>query len=106
MNYLKKVLYAYKAQYQQKFFRENITKEKLKDYDTNYDVSLEYELCDKVSGLNKCEFSIYLEDIPKTILNSLKFIPRRKNSPEFENIYMSCLLTFLDLITITKEQQQ
>ena len=78
----------------------------MKNYDTNYDVSLEYELSDKVSGLNKCEFQIYLENISKSIIGSIDKIPKKKNSYEFNNILISCLLTYLDLITITKLDQE
>ena len=42
LNYIKKVLYAHKLQYQKEFFQENITPEKLKNYDTRYDTDLEF----------------------------------------------------------------
>lgn len=99
LNYIKKVLYPYKAQYQTQFYCENVSQEKLSRYDTKYDPDLELDLQDKCSGLSKIEFKIYLEDISKTIFGIVNKIPKRKDSAEKNNIYISVLLTFLDLIT-------
>lgn len=60
---------------------------------------MERSLHDKCSGLNKSEFDFYLERVDKTILGEISKIPKKKNSAEFLNIYLSCLLTFTDLIT-------
>lgn len=106
MNYVKKVINPYKSQYQTKFYRENITREKLKNYDVRYDSDLELELINKSSGLNQCDFVVYLDDIAKTIKESIKCIPHKLHSNEFENIYISCLLTFLDLITLSDLEQE
>ena len=105
LNYIKKVLYPYKAQYQTQFYCENITEEKLGSYDTKYDPDLEWDLQDKCSGLNQSEFKIYLEDIAKTIKGIIERIPTKKNSSEWNRVYISCLLTFLDLITPETRQQ-
>lgn len=40
-----------------------------------------------------------MEDISKTIRGIVDKIPRRRNSSEKNNIYLSVLLTFLDMIT-------
>ena len=106
LNYIKKVLRIYKIQFQKEFFQENITRD-IQDENVKYNISFEYELQDKCSQLNKVEFLVYLQDIPRTILGSLtNSIPKKKHSSEFTNIYLSCLLTFLDLITPSVQEQK
>ena len=61
---------------------------------------------DKCSQISKSEFMIYLEDIARTIKGSLSKLPKKRNSPESMNIYMSCLLTFMDLITPSIEDKE
>lgn len=99
LNYLKKVLYPYKVQFQNQFYCENLSEEKLENLDTKYDPSLEWNLQDKCTGLNKSDFHFYLENVSKTLWDIVSKIPEKKNSSEKNDIYISCLLTFLDLIT-------
>ena len=67
---------------------------------------MEQNLQDSCSGIGKSEFQIYLSDVSRTIRGSIEKIPNRLNSHEKENIYISCLLTFIDLLTPEKVEQK
>ena len=48
------------------------------------------------------EFDCILHDIPSTIRKYMVKIPVSRYSAEWENIYISCLLTFLNAVTLSK----
>ena len=52
--------------------------------------------------MGRTEFELCLESVPETIKHVLKFIPHKKNSSEYNNIYISCLRTFLNQISLSK----
>lgn len=100
LNYIKRVLFALKVDYQNSEFREVISGYITQDKSTD---DIKKMLEDKASN-NYCdqlevEVTYYLNRITRTIKTYLKDIPFSADKLLMKNIYMSCILTFLNSIT-------
>ena len=97
LNYIKTIIYPYKVDFE---------KDNHIDNDENNSViftdsySLSTELIDDVDFFDKIEFNYTLESVSTLIKNYLNKIPVKKSSSEWLNIYTSCLLTFLESVTV------
>jgi len=97
LNYLKQILAFRKISFQQTEYAQCLTpKEKEIPY-SNFNYILQ-QSCD---DLRYVEFDVYLDDIAKTIKWVIKDIPYKKDIVVWNNIYLSCLLTYLDQITVS-----
>lgn len=98
LNYIKKVIYPYKVDFEMEFKIE----------DKNMDViqvgsfDLGSHMIESASLFDRLEFSISIDSIASIVQSHLRKIPKRKNSSEWTNIYLSCMLTLLDSITLTR----
>lgn len=101
LNYMKSILYPCKVDFQQQFYAQ--TKVEIDDLDYHSEYSFSDKLNDTVDELTRVEFSICLSDTHKSIREFLKKIPYKTNSSEWQNIYMSCLLSFLNSITLSND---
>jgi hypothetical protein len=101
LNYIKTVIYPYKVDFEQEYYSHDID-DLVTLGDNNFDFG-EYfgEECKIFSNL---DFSLSLGDLTTVIRSFLRKIPRKRNDPEWHNIYLSCLLTILNSITASKEQ--
>ena len=97
LNYIKTVIHPYKVDFEIEF--QNI-KEGVISTDTTFDV-ISY-ISDSSSLFDQVEFSFTLNDVSQIVKSYLKKIPCKKNSAEWINIYISCLLTLLNSITLTR----
>lgn len=98
LNYMRCTLYPAKVDYQQQYYAQTqITVEDI-DYVSEY--SFADKLNDTVDELTAKDFEICLGDIIRTARAFLCRIPYKKNTAEWINIYTSCLLTFLNSITL------
>ena len=101
LNYIKKIIYPYKVDFEQETYLQSE-----KDVELIYnDFDLGAALVDEINLFNSMEFSLTLSNIVMIIKDHLKKIPYKRNSCEWYNIYTSCLLTLLNSITITKFDQ-
>ena len=78
----------------------------LPDYhieDNRYDFSLEDYLSECTQKFRKAEFNAFLIDIGKTIRDYLKKIPYNISNNEWYNIVTSCLLTILNMCTLSNK---
>lgn len=104
VNYMKKSLYFLKVDFQQKHFSQTITTIEEQDNIDSLAYTFSDYLSENVNQLNKAEFSCSLSDFCKSIRFYLKDIPHNTTSYEWDNIYISCLLTLLNMIVLpTKE---
>lgn len=98
LNYIKKVIYPYKVDFELEFKLEN----------KNLDVlnvgtfDLGSHMIESSSLFDRIEFSLALDSVSQIVKSHLKKIPRRKNSSEWDNIYLSCMLTLIDSITLSR----
>lgn len=102
LNYLKAILYPRKVAFEQENYAQT-------DIILNEDENVIYvghtfanRLSDSVDDLVKVDFKCCLEDCCNLIKEFLKKIPYKYNSNEWNNIYISCLLSFLNSIIISR----
>ena len=60
-------------------------------------------ISESIDELSRVEFDACLHDTPKTLKNFLKRIPYYNDKNTWYNIYLSCLLTFLNAIVLDKK---
>lgn len=58
-----------------------------------------------IDQTKRLDFNLYLEDIPRTIKDFVYKCPYA-NQPIIHNIYKSCLLSFLNLITLRNDEEE
>lgn len=101
LNYIKRIIYPIKVQFEQSNYYQgvNYEKEELVADFTLY--TYKDQIQETLDKLNKVEFCLYLEQIPSVLKEFLNSIPHIKNSNEWLNIYTSCLLSLLNSITMS-----
>ena len=103
LNYMKSTLYPRKVDFQQQYYAQTSIITEDIDYVSEY--SFADRLNDTVDELTAKDFELCLSNIVETIQAFFnKKLPYKKSSAEWWNIYVSCLLTFLNSITFTNEQ--
>ena len=100
LNYLKKVLHHYKTDYELEFHIEN---KNLDVISTDY-FNLDNYLVDNTSLFDRMSFSYTLGSVSTVCKAHLRKIPYKKDSSEWMNIYLSCLLTLLNSITVSNRK--
>lgn len=101
LNYMKSVIYPRKVVFEQKNYAQSettLSEPEQQDLDSGY--TFANYLQDTASSLIKIDFESYLETIPQTIKLYVRQLPYKYKSAEWYNIYMSCLLSFLNSITL------
>lgn len=102
LNYIKNTLAVRKISFEQQEYSQVIT------YTDDYYVEYNYSLSDKINenldDLYKVEFDLCLQNCAKSIRRFLSRIPYKSDSVTFYNIYLSCLLTFLNSVTIPNKE--
>ena len=96
LNYIKNTLYPMKVIFEQQNYAQVLY--------TDTDVSISPNTFTTISvdkSITKSEFKQYLNDIIKTCKTFLTKIPYFSVKKEWINIYISCLLSFLNSITIS-----
>lgn len=68
-------------------------------YANNFDLGA--YLVDESNIFNQIDFSYTLSSVSMIVRSHLQKIPYKKNSAEWLNIYVSCLLTLLDSMTLS-----
>ena len=107
LNYIKSVLYPHKVDFEQEFYSQVI------DYSSDKNNLIEvsnYTFSDMLheytDDLYELEFNLSLDTIPKIIKDFLNTIPYKKSSPQWHNIYISCLLTLINYCTLSKADKK
>lgn len=108
LNFIKKVMYPLKVNFQDKFFNCVV-----------HDTEENPELCEGIkkeiesnivnnntNDLMRADIQIYLNQIPKTIKNFIKQSIVIKNEKEESELYISCLITFLKSITLSNDNKK
>lgn len=103
LNYMKGCLYAVKVLFEQEYYAQNSLK-----YEKSQQILNEYYFKDildnSVDSLHSVDNILYLNNIPQILRKWINNIPTKVNSTEKQNIYISCLLSLLNLITPTHKQ--
>ena len=100
LNYIKRVIYPYKVDFDMEFNIEN------KDVDViqlgGFDLG--EHMIDQTSLFDSMSYSFTLGEISSIVRAHLKKIPYKTRSAEWMNIYTSCMLTILNSMTLSNYQ--
>ena len=102
LNYMKMIAYPCKVDFEQQEYAQTLIDKEDDEYNIQYTFSA--QLADSIDKMNLVEFKYCLGDIIETARNYIDKIPYRTQSKKWENIYLSCLLTYLNSITIRKTE--
>lgn len=96
--YLKAAIYTLKKWYFKQFvYTRQSSKVKIDYYDIH---TFEANVYQNVFDLNRVEFRVLLDTIPNTIRYYMRRIVRvTPDTPEWNDIYISCLLSFINSVT-------
>lgn len=98
LNYIKKVINLHKVEYQTSFLMPE-------NYDSISYSDLGEIISDDTDIFDKIGFEYSLGNLHKIVENHLCKIPMRVDSNEWSNIYVSCMLTLINEMTLSKEDR-
>lgn len=102
LNYMKIIAYPCKVDFEQQEYGQTLIETDDDEYSIQYTFSA--QLSDSIDKMNLVEFKYCLGDIIETARNYIGKIPYRTQSKKWENIYLSCLLTYLNSITLKNRE--
>ena len=104
LNYIKKTLYSIRREYVQKFVTEpDISTD---DYVVIDNDAFDCYVSNKIDGISRLEFGNYLEDVYRIVKESLRSIPYITDPIKWTNIYISCMLSLLNSITLKNRDKK
>lgn len=103
LNYIKKTIGPRRVDFQQEFFSQTILPVDEENYLTDVHYTLANQLSQSIDEMAVVDFNVCLSDICKTAKETIKNIPYKNHKATFNNIYLSCLLTFLNSITLSRQ---
>lgn len=102
-NYVNDTIFYLKSQYNSENFQYTWKKKEIEEDTPSSLISL-IDCC--VADTRDMEFRSDMHSIPATIDRFLSKIPKKKNSLEWHNIKISCMLTILNYISLTKQEKR
>lgn len=99
LNYIRKTLYSVRREYVSKYLPEQEMSTDTEYLNLNSD-ALDSYVSQKIDFMGKYEFGNYLESVDMIVKESLKSIPYKSNTPMWTNIYISCMLSLLNSVTL------
>lgn len=100
LNYAKRVIYPYKVQFQQQEYKENNYSGQVEnEEDIIIDNSFKLKIEENIDSMNKIDFKSYLSNFSKTVRFFVSRTPYKSNYVDYGNLYVSCMLTFINNIT-------
>jgi hypothetical protein len=99
LNYIRKTLYSVRREYVNKYLPEQEISLDIEYMSIDND-SFDMYVSRKVDFMSKYEFGNYLESVDTIVKDSLKSIPYPQDTPIWTNIYISCMLSLLNSITL------
>ncbi len=106
LNYIKRILYPLKVNYQKSSFFQVFQEDALGgNAPTSIADARVADARKTNNGLLQSEYKYYLTQLPSTIKHILKDSPYTNNPVMMHNLYISCLLTLLKTITMSNKNK-
>lgn len=103
LNYMKRTIYGRKVAFEQEKYSQSFSVNQKLEKDVR---TTQFSVINQINyykkSFNEVELEVCLNDICKTIKGFLVNIPYYNNKKEWENIYISCLLTLLNSFILSK----
>lgn len=106
LNYINTILYPTKVEYQAQAFTQNFKQDVEEDATKNIQKHLNEKAATQNDGMMRVEFEYYLTKIPRTVKEFLKSSPYCSDKVTLHNIYVSCLLSVLNALTLSNENKR
>lgn len=103
MNYLKSSIYFLKVDFEQSEYYQEIN---LSGQETSLSYNFDNVVSTSLSGIDLIEFEMTMGDVSQTCIRFLETIPYDKNSTMWLNIYVSTMLTFLNMVTLNRKSKK
>lgn len=107
LNYIKKVLYPMKVNYQKTFFEQVIRSEDSPDGTVT---QLKDDLTQEARNANNMFLHIDYEECLSKVCGTIKYVlstsPYQKDLALMHNLYLSCLLTLLKMLTVSNRNKE
>lgn len=104
LNFTKNVLGGYKYDYDLEFKGMPQTKD-VEVINVPY-FAFDTYVAENTYIYDQLDSSFTFQGLSSTVKRHLSKIPRKKHSAEWDNIYLSCLLTLLNTVTLSEEQKK
>lgn len=106
LNFMKKILYGRKVEFEQKMYSQTFSSnQKLEENLSTSQYSVINQINKYLVDFNVVELEDCLSNICKIIKLFLKNNPYSNNEKEWNNIYISCLLTTLNSLVLSKTDE-
>lgn len=102
LNYIKSISYPYKIDFESDKFIETPKDTVLIHSDS---CAISNYISDESDIFDRIEFEAALDDIPHIIHRYVNKLIVLKDKSDLKNIYISCLLTFIDMIALTEKER-
>jgi hypothetical protein len=99
LNYIKKTLYSIRREYMNKYLPEQEMTSDIEYLSIDND-AFDLYVSNRVDFVGKFEFGNYLENIDVIVKDVLKTVPYKPNTIIWNNIYISCMLSLLNSVTL------
>ena len=107
LNYIKKVLYPLKVNYQKEYFEHVIREEDARvEYTSNLRELREERARETARGIMRVEYEQYLRSISQTVKFVLSSTPYQKDKVMMHKLYVSCMLTLIKTITMRNDNKE
>lgn len=104
LNYIKTTLYPKKVDFEQRYYSQLYSPPTTPEEATS--LSLTALVSRTVDDLDNLQFNLCLGDTSSTCRRVIRDIPYRTNKTLWNNIYLSCLLTFISNLTLSEKNKQ
>lgn len=105
LNYMRAMLFGAKCDFEQLEYTQILSKEE-ESSDVCIISDIDTTIQDSLNDIENCEFNIYLETLPLTVKKFIDKLKFKFNNVELNNIYLSCILTLLNHITINNRDKE
>ena len=106
LNFVKKTLYPMQVDYRKEAFLQQFGPDYGEEAAQYIKKAMKTSAQSQFSQSLTIDFKFYLSKISKTIKNFLKYSPYYNDKPLMHNIYISCLLTFLNQVTLSNSNKK
>lgn len=104
LNYIKTILYPKKVDFEQRYYSQLYSPSDVTEEKTG--LSLDALVSQTVDDLNTAQFNLCLGNTASTCRRVIRDIPYKTNKTLWNNIYLSCLLTFISNLTLSEKNKQ
>lgn len=103
LNYMKSIIYGRKVAFEQENYSQKFSGASLESEINRSSYLFSKQIRDTISGFVAVDINLYLKDLGKTIKYILSDSPYKSDRILFKNIYISCLLSVTNSVTLSKK---